>query len=174
MPKNATPINLTDEETCYLESLVNKGTIEARVYRRAKILLLKSAGMSNEAIAEKLDTTVPTVRLCLKKYADSGVKSALADAAGRGRRHEIFEDSKAWVINIACQKPTAFGLSAELWNPTSLTRYINSAAVEQGYPRMATASESSIRKILNEARLNPHKITYYCEKRELDFDKKDA
>ena len=55
MPKNATPINLTDEETCYLESLVNKGTIEARVYRRAKILLLKSAGMSNEAIAEKLD-----------------------------------------------------------------------------------------------------------------------
>ena len=172
MPKNATPINLTDEETCYLESLVNKGTIEARVYRRAKILLLKSAGMSNEAIAEKLDTTVPTVRLCLKKYADSGVKSALADAAGRGRRHEIFEDSKAWVINIACQKPTAFGLSAELWNPTSLTRYINSAAVEQGYPRMATASESSIRKILNEARLNPHKITYYCEKRDLDFDKK--
>ena len=172
MPKNATPINLTDEETCYLESLVNKGTIEARVYRRAKILLLKSAGMSNEAIAEKLDTTVPTVRLCLKKYADSGVKSALADAAGRGRRHEIFEDSKAWVINIACQKPTAFGLSAELWNPTSLTRYINSAAVVQGYPRMATASEGSIRKILNEARLNPHKITYYCEKRDLDFDKK--
>ena len=123
MPKNATPINLTDEETCYLESLVNKGTIEARVYRRAKILLLKSAGISNEAIAEKLDTTVPTVRLCQKKYADSGVKSALADAAWRGRMHEIFEDSKAWVINIACQKPTAFGLSAELWNPTSLTRY---------------------------------------------------
>ena len=69
------------------------------------------------------------------------MKSALVDAAGRGRRHEIFDDSKAWVINIACQKPTAFGLSAELWNPTSLTRYINSAAVEQGYPRMATASE---------------------------------
>ena len=52
MPKNATPINLTDEETCYLESLVNKGTIEARVYRRAKILLLKSAGISNEAMLE--------------------------------------------------------------------------------------------------------------------------
>lgn len=172
MPKIATSINLTTEETSYLEALVNKGTIEARVYRRAKILLLKFAGMSNEAIAEKLDTTVPTVRLCLKKYADSGVKAALEDAAGRGRKHEIFDDSKTWVINIACQKPTAFGLSAELWYPTNLTRYINSVAEEQGYPRMATASESSIRKILHEVQLNPHKVTYYCEKRDPDFDKK--
>ena len=102
------------KEISYLESLINKGTIEARVYRRAKILLLKSVGMSNEAIAEKLDTTVPTVRLCLKKYADSDVESALKDAAGRGRKHEIFDAHKTWVINIACQKPTAFGLSAEL------------------------------------------------------------
>ncbi len=172
MPKNATAISLTDEERCYLESLVSKGTIEARVYRRSKILLLKSAGLSNEAIAEKLDTTVPTVRLCLKKYADSGVNAALEDAAGRGRKQEIFDDSKAWVINIACQKPSAFGLSAELWYPTSLTRYINSVASEQGYPRMATASESSIRMILHEASLNPHKVTYYCEKRDPDFDKK--
>lgn len=172
MPKNATSINLTEEEISYLESLINKGTIEARVYRRAKILLLKSVGMSNEAIAEKLDTTVPTVRLCLKKYADSGVEAALKDAAGRGRKHEIFDDHKTWVINIACQKPTAFGLSAELWYPTSLTRYINSVAVKQGYPRMATVSESSIRKILHEAQLNPHKVTYYCEKRDPDFDKK--
>ena len=132
MPKTATSINLTNEEISYLRTLVNKGTIEARVYRRAKILLLKYSGLSNEAIAEKLDTTVPTVRLCLKKYAQSGMKTALEDTAGRGRKHEIFEDSKAWVINIACQKPTAFGLSAELWYPASLTRYVNSVAAEQG------------------------------------------
>ena len=172
MPKTATSINLTTEEISYLESLVNKGTIEARVYRRAKILLLKYSGLSNETIADKLDTTVPTVRLCLKKYAESGMKAALEDAAGRGRKHEIFDDSKAWVINIACQKPTAFGLSAELWYPASLTRYINSVAIEQGYPRMATVSESSIRKILRKAQINPHKVTYYCEKRDPDFDKK--
>ena len=45
-------------------------------------------------------------------------------------------------------------------------------AEAEGYPRMATASVSSIRKILREAQLNPHKITYYCEKRDPDFDKK--
>jgi len=172
MPKSAAAINLTEEENQYLNSIVHKGTVEARVYRRAKILLLKSQGMSNEYIADKLDTTVPTVRLCLSKFIESGIQSALEDYSGRGRKAEIFDDSKAWVVNIACQKPTAFGLSAELWYPTSLTRYINTVAEAEGHPRMATASASSIRKILREAQLNPHKITYYCEKRDPDFDKK--
>uniref|UniRef100_UPI0025A6295D transposase n=1 Tax=Enterocloster clostridioformis TaxID=1531 RepID=UPI0025A6295D len=68
--------------------------------------------------------------------------------------------------------PSAFGLPAELWYPLSLTRYINSVAEQEGYPRMATASEFSIRKILRKAMLNPHKVTYYCEKRDPDFEKK--
>ena len=172
MPKNATSIQLTDDELQYLTSTVQKGTIEARVYKRAKILLLKSQGLANEAIAAKLDITVPTVRLCLRKFVESGVRSALKDSKGRGRKTEIFDDSKAWVVNIACQKPTAFGLSAELWYPRSLTKYIHSIAEAQGHPRMATASISSIRKILREAQLNPHKVTYYCEKRDPDFDNK--
>lgn len=172
MPKNATPIHLTDDELQYLTSTVQKGTIEARVYKRSKTLLLKSQGFSNETIADKLDISVPTVRLCLRKFAESGVQSALEDSKGRGRKAEIFDDSKAWVVNIACQKPTVFGLSAELWYPRSLTRYVNSVAEAEGHPRMATASVSSIRKILREARLNPHKVTYYCEKRDPDFDKK--
>lgn len=172
MPRNAVPINLTDDEIKYLCSLTQKRTIEARVYKRAKVLLLKYQGLSNESIADKLDVTVPTVRLCLEKFQNAGIQAALQDFAGRGRKPEIFDDSKAWVVNIACQKPTAFGLSAELWYPTSLTKYINAVAGSQGYPRMATASTSTIRKILHEAQLNPHKITYYCEKRDPNFNQK--
>jgi transposase len=172
MPKNATAIQLTESETSYLQSIIQKGTVEVRVYRRAKMLLLKREGLSNEAIAAKLDVSVPTVRLCLQKYSERGIQPALEDYCGRGRRAEIFDDSKAWVVNIACQKPAAFGLSGELWYPTSLTQYVNSVAREEGYPRMATASVTSIRKILREAQLNPHKITYYCEKRDPDFDRK--
>ncbi len=128
MPKNATTIPLNEAESSYLQSIIKKGTVEARVYRRAKVLLLKSEGLSNEAIADKLDITVPTVRLCIEKFQKSGVEAALRDYSGRGRKVEIFDDYKAWIINIACQKPTAFGLSAELWYPTSLTKYINSCA----------------------------------------------
>ena len=172
MPKSATPIFLSDDDKSYLKSVLQKGTVEARVHRRAKILLLKSDGMADEAIADKLDISRPTVKLCLKKYRESGVKTALEDSKGRGRRIEITDDAKAWVINIACQKPSAFGLPAELWYPLSLTRYINSVAGQEGYSRMVTVSEFSIRKILREAMLNPHKVTYYCEKRDPDFEKK--
>ena len=172
MPKSATPIFLSDDDKSYLKSIIQKGTVEARVHRRAKILLLKSEGMADEVIADKLDISRPTVKLCLKKYMESGVKTALEDSKGRGRKIEITDDAKAWVVNIACQKPSAFGLAAELWYPVSLTRYINSVAEQEGYSRMATASEFSIRKILRKAMLNPHKVTYYCEKRDPDFEKK--
>lgn len=172
MPKNATTIHLSDAERSHLQSTIKKGTVEARVYRRAKILLLKSEGLTYEAIAEKLDITIPTVRLCIEKYEKDGMDAALQDSAGRGRKVEIFDDYKAWVINIACQKPTALGLSAELWYPTSLTKYVNAVAEREGYPRMAKASVSSVRKILREAMLNPHKVTYYCEKRDPDFEGK--
>ena len=172
MSKSATPILLSEDDKLYLRSIIQKGTVEARVHRRARILLLKSEGMSDQAIADKLDISRSTVNLCLKKYADSGIKVALEDSKGRGRKVEISDDAKAWVINIACQKPSAFGLPAELWYPLSLTRYINSVADREGYSRMATVSEFSIRKILREAMLNPHKVTYYCEKRDPDFEKK--
>ena len=156
MSKPIKQLDLSDEEYGYLQEQIVKGTTEVRVYKRAKMLLLKAEGISFNRIAEKLDVSIPTVRLCIEKYLESGVEAALKDAPGRGRKQEIFDDSKAWVVNIACQKPTAFGLSAELWYPALLTRYINSVAAEQGYPRMATVSESSIRKILREAQLNPH------------------
>ena len=134
MPKSATPIFLSNDDKSYLKSILQKGTVEARVHRRAKILLLKSDGMADEAIADKLDISRPTVKLCLKKYMESGVKAAMEDSKGRGRRIEITDDAKAWVINIACQKPSAFGLPAELWYPLSLTRYINSVAEQEDIP----------------------------------------
>ena len=69
MSKCATPIFLSEDDKLYLKSIIQKGTVEARVHRRARILLLKSEGMSDGAIADKLDITRSTVNLCLKKYA---------------------------------------------------------------------------------------------------------
>lgn len=172
MSKSVKIIHLNESEISSLQATIKKGTVEARIFQRAKILLLKNEGLPNEAIADKLDIAITTVRRCLDKFEKGGISAALKDSAGRGRPLEIFDDYKAWVVNIACQKPTAFGLSAELWYPTSLTKYVNSVANAEGYPRMANASISSIRKILREALLNPHKVTYYCEKRDPDFDKK--
>ena len=55
MPNTIKTISLTDNDKCYLNKLLTQSTLEIRVYQRARILLLKSEGVSNEAIADKLD-----------------------------------------------------------------------------------------------------------------------
>ena len=53
MPKSATPIFLSNDDKSYLKSILQKGTVEARVHRRAKILLMNypaaSCGVSKVA-----------------------------------------------------------------------------------------------------------------------------
>ena len=79
MPNTVKVLKLTTDEKNSLECLLRCPTTEARKYIRAKILLLKSDSYTNEAIADKLDITVPTVRLCLHKYFAGGIDYALND-----------------------------------------------------------------------------------------------
>ena len=172
MSKIINKIQLTEEETAYLESILRQATSEARVYVRARILLLKHKGYTSERIAYKLDISLSSVKLCLKKFSDGGVDAALNDRKGRGRKREISDSDITWVIDKACEKPVDHGYSAELWYPSSFTRFIHSVAEQEGHPRMADVSESALRIILKNARLRPFKVTYYCEKRDPDFKAK--
>ena len=59
-----------------------------------------------------------------------------------------------------------------MWTYTRLTTYIHKNAEESGYTRLSTISRSGIKNILDNAEIKPHKIRYYCEKRDPDFDTK--
>ena len=122
--------------------------------------------------AEKPDVSVPNVRLCIDKYNAGGLEHTLNDNSGRGRKAEITDADITWVINKACQKPKDYGYSAELWYPASFTRFIHSVAEKEGHPRMADVAETTLRKILAKAKLRPFKVSYYCERRDPDFDTK--
>lgn len=117
-----------------------------------RILLLRAGGISINDIADKVGINRYSVMLCLNKFKESGVENALLDAPGRGRNAEITDDEKAWIINIACQKPVDLGYSAEVWTRALLTKHVN--------------------KFAEEAEIKPNKITYYCENRDTDFDQK--
>ena len=110
--------------------------------------------------------------LCLKKFKEGGIENALFDAPGRGRNAEITDEEKAWIINIACQKPIDFGYAAETWTYAKLTSHINKTAEAAGYTRLSTIHKSTVNTILDEADIKPHKITYYCKNRDSDFDSK--
>ena len=172
MPNLVKEITLTEDDRTFLENTLRKSTVEARAFIRAKILLLKAESRSNEYIADKLDITIPTVRLCLDKYNAGGAENALKDDKGRGRPAEITDADITWVISKACQKPKDCGYSAELWYPVSFTRFIHSIAEKEGHPRMAAVAETTLRKILANAKIRPFRVSYYCEKRDPDFDSK--
>ena len=172
MGRKASVINLTMDEREYLKTQTRARTIQAQTVNRARILLLKADGCSINDIADKIGINRKSVMLCLKKYAEGGVENALFDAPGRGRNAEITDDEKAWIINIACQKPKDLGYSAETWTYAKLTSHINKNAEEAGYMRLSTIHKSTVHTILDEAEIKPFRIRYYCENRDPDFDSK--
>lgn len=172
MGKRASSIELSKEEREYLELQTRARTIQAQTVTRARILLLRADAVSVDAIADKVGLNRCSVMLCLKKFKEGGIENALFDAPGRGRNAEITDEEKAWIINIACQKPVDFGYAAETWTYAKLTSHINKTAETAGYTRLSTIHKSTVNTILAEADIKPHKITYYCENRDPDFDSK--
>lgn len=172
MGRKTTTITLTPEDREYLEAQTRARTIQAQTVNRARILLLKADGCSINDIADKVGLNRKSVMLCISKYIDGGVENALFDAPGRGRNAEITDDEKAWIINIACQKPVDFGYAAETWTYAKLTSHINKNAEAAGYTRLSTIHKSTVHAILDEAEIKPFRIRYYCENRDPEFDKK--
>ena len=172
MSKRASSIELSNEEREYLKLQTRARTIQAQTVTRARILLLRADSVSIDAIADKVGLNRCSVMLCLKKFKEGGIENALFDAPGRGRNAEITDEEKAWIINIACQKPIDFGYAAETWTYAKLTSHINKTAEAAGYTRLSTIHKSTVNTILDEADIKPHKITYYCENRDPDFDSK--
>ena len=168
----AKKINLTADERERLEALASSRTVAVAVHDRAKMLLLKASGRTNAEVADKMDVHPNTVTLLLRKFREGGVDAALADAPGRGRPAEITEADELWAVEKACVPPRDCGHAAELWYPALLTRHIRSVAEAEGHPRMATVSETRLRKILRDAKVQPWRVTYYCERRDEEFDDK--
>lgn len=172
MGRKSTTIKLSDTDREYLESQTRARTIQAQTVNRARIILLKSEGVSIDEIADKVGLNRKSVMLCLKKFKEGGVENALFDAPGRGRNAEITDEEKTWIINIACQRPADFGYAAETWTYAKLTSHINKTAEAAGYTRLSTIHKSTVNVILDEVNIKPHKITYYCENRDPEFDTK--
>lgn len=171
-PSKYTSIKLNADELDRLTTISNSRTEMIRTVQRAKILLLITEGISVKAIADKLDLNRKSVELCLNKYMESGLETALNDNSGRGRKAVIMDEDKAWVQNLACQQPSKFGYAQELWTQRKLAEHIRIHCEEAGHSVLKNASVSVVNGILNETDIKPHKIRYYLERRDPDFDEK--
>jgi transposase len=163
---------LTPEQRATLEELAASRTAAAREVERAKVLLGYAGGTSITELQRLLGFSRPMIYRCVDKALAAGVQMGLKDKYHRPHEPEITDEAKAWVVSIACTKPKDHGLAAELWTISALARFVSEGAVAAGFARLANAGKSTVWRILDENEIKPHKIRYYLEKRDPEFDRK--
>jgi transposase len=140
--------------------------------QRAQILLRYAEGQTVSAIAAALHTNRPKVERCISKSLELGVRAALHDLPGRGRRRSITDEDKTWVVDLACQKPKDLGYAQELWTTRLLAKHIRKHCLAGGHPQLQNLGRGTVSKILSAHPVKPHKIQYYLERRDPEFKAK--
>jgi transposase len=165
---------LNEEQRAELERISRLRTASARTVERARVLLRYAEGASVSSIARALDTNRPKIERCLDKALQIGPMAALDDLAGRGRKAVITDEARTWLLALACRKPKELGYSYELWTTALLAKHVRKHAVQEGQPSLGRVGRGTISKLLARAVVRPHKIDYYLERRDPDFESKKA
>ena len=173
-PRKRSPLQFSGQEMLKLESIRKSRTEEKRRTLRAAILLDSLSGQSDEAIARHHHVSRSTVVLCIQKSLQFGLDAALGELPRSGKPRQLPDDAIAWVQYCACQKPKELGYSYELWTYQLLIAHIRQHCVAVGHPTLLRLSRSKLHKILRQGELRPHRIRYYVEKRDPDFEIKMA
>jgi transposase len=173
-PRKRSPIQFSEQEMLKLESIRKSRTEEKRRTLRAAFLLDSLSGQSDEAIARHHHVSRSTVVLCIQKFLQFGLDAALGELPRPGKPRQLPDDAIVWVQHCACQKPKELGYSYELWTYKLLVAHVRQHCATAGHPALLRLSRSKLHKILRQGELRPHKIRYYVEKRDPDFEIKMA
>jgi hypothetical protein len=163
---------LTPGQRVILETLSGSRAAPVREVERARILLHYHAGKNPSAIQKALKISRVTIYHCLHKALAMGMEAGLKDAFHRPKEPVIGIADKAWVVHLACTKPKDLGYAAELWTRKSLAAHVRQQASAAGHPSLARAAKSTVQRILDEQHLQPHKVKYYLERRDPEFELK--
>jgi transposase len=156
---------LSRRERSELQRIVREQSGEARLYRRARMVLLSAGGGSTTEIAEGLGTSRARVGEWLRRFDEERL-DGLADAPRVGRPREISSLERHQVIATACQSPQEFGLVRTRWTLASLQEVLVSRRL------VRSISRSMVAQILDEAEIKPHRVRMWCHSEDPDFQKK--
>lgn len=163
---------LTVEEKQYVDQLRHSQTAAVRDVQRAEILGRYQAGETVSEISRALRMTRKSVLKWIDKALQMGVKTGIRDTPHKPREAVITDDAKAWVVHLACSKPKDLGYAAELWTRSALARHVRKQAVAAGFPALAKAGKATVQRILTAQQIQPHRVRYYLERRDPDFERK--
>ena len=167
-------LQLSDNDMKQLEAYTVSRMESSSMVQRSRIIIDYSSGMTIAKIVRKYGTNRPLVERTVDKAIEFGPITALNDLPRSGRPSEITDDARAWVISVACDPPTKFGFAAETWTYSALAKYIRDNCTSAGYVSLIKTGKSFLNNVLSKSNIKPHKISYYLEKKDPEFDIKMA
>jgi len=165
-------LQLDESQRQKLLKISQSRTAPIREVQRATILLKYADGEAISGIKKELNVSRPTIYKCIDKALAAGIETGLKDKYHRAKDPVITEEAKAWVINLACTKPKDHGYAAEIWTLAHLAKHTRKHAPAAGHECLKRSAKATIYRILKSQPLQPHKVRYYLEKRDEEFDKK--
>ena len=165
-------LQLSSEEFADLKRVAQSQTKPLREVQRAKILLHYYSGENITKIQQLVGLSRKAIYKWIDRALARGIEAGIQDQYHTPKPPVITAEAKAWVINIACAKPKEYGYAAEIWSHQKLAEHTRKYAPTAGHDCLKKAAKATIQRILKEHSPRPHKVKYYLEKRDPEFEKK--
>ena len=126
------------------------------------------------AVGQRVGVHHQTVQRCVERALAYGPLAAIEDRPRPGKEPVITLEAKAWLVSLACDKAKEHGYSHELWTTRLLARHAREHGPATGHECLANLVQGTVCKILGQQEIKPHKVRYYLERRDAEFEQKMA
>src|SRR5258706_14209850 len=172
--RRAIELAIGEEDLAALRAIARSRTEPASRVSRAAMLLAYRETPSFFAVARKLGVHHQTVQRCVERALAYGPLAALDDRPRPGKEPTITPEAKAWLVSLACDKAREHGYPHELWTTRLLARHAREHGPAAGHACLARLVQGTVGKILGNEEIKPHKVRYYLENRDAEFEQKMA
>jgi transposase len=163
-----------EEDLQRLRVIARSRTESASRVERAQMLLAYRDDPSFFAVGKALGVHHQTVQRCVERAVAYGPLAALDDRQRLGREPTITAEAKAWLVDLACRKAKDLGYPHELWTTRLLARHAREHGPAAGHHCLAKLAQGTVCKILDRQTVKAHKVRYYLERRDPEFEQRMA
>jgi transposase len=168
-PRRLIELTFRRKELVELTAISRSRTEPASRVERSRMLLAYRRDPSFYAVGRALGLHHQTVQRCIDRAKECGVMAALDDRPRPGKEPTITVEAKAWVVDLACQKPKDLGYPHELWTTRLMASHAREHGPLAGHDCLRTLVQGTVCKILDAQAVKPHKVRYYLERRDPEF-----
>jgi transposase len=172
--RQAVELAMNKGEVASLLTISRSRTESASRVERAQMLLAYRENPSFFAVGQRLGVHHQTVQRCIERALAYGPLMALDDRPRPGKEPTITPEAKTWLVSLACDKAKDHGYPHELWTTRLLARHAREHAPAAGHQCLANLVQGTVCKILGQQEVKPHKVRYYLERRDAEFEQKMA